>query len=415
MSDEVRDMIRSALADEPASGLEFERVVAAGRKRRGRRRLGALSAAAAGIVAVVAATAALTGPAGSTSAPVAGELSTSPSTAVTTTAAGAPGCVVPRMTGGFPDQPSGVASSEELAESARLTDAFARFALPLPAGVEATPLELCAIAGSWGGDFALTGDRTVIVYVRPRGGQLPGECVRYGPDTLCTTTALPDGSTARVIVEPGPEATLVSADVWRTDGTYAHVMETGGTGSTNRVLGDDQLIAIAAAPELRVRWVGGSVPAEPSDRRAAELNPVLAGALPAGLTAEAAPGGDAPLEFRVRQGGYRAVANLSDAAGRGWLMVNVERPSAGEVDCGGRPTCRLVELAGGRKAAVETTVEGGLVRLALNARAADGTSIAVQTSNAADDGTRSDNPTRPTAPLTEADLVRIAELPDLHW
>lgn len=412
MSDEVRDMIRSALADEPALGLEFEHVVRDGRKRRARRLFGAVAAAATGVVVVAAV--ALSGTFTTTSAPPAGVLSTSPTTSATSSAAAAPGCVVDRMAGGYSDLPRGSATPEELAESARLTEAFKQFALPLPAGVEATPLQLCSVDQSWGGTFRLTGDRSVFVYVRPRGGQPAGECVRFTPEAQCSITALPDGSTARVTVEPGGDVTLVNADVWRADGTYVSVMETGGVGSKNRVLDDGRLIAIAAAPQLRVQWSGLPVPAAPSDRRAGELGPVLAGALPPGQEVEPTPAGEA-LGFRVRQGGYRAVANLADAAGRGWLMVDVEKPGGGEVDCGGRPTCRLVDLAGGRKAALETTAEGGLVRLSLNAKAADGSWIRVQTSNAADDGTGPGTPTRPTAPLAEANLVRIAELPDLHW
>ncbi|MFE9747339.1 hypothetical protein ACFYOT_20745 [Saccharothrix saharensis] len=415
MSDEVRDMIRSALADEPASGLEFERVVRDGRKRRARRRFGALSAAAAtGVVAVVAV--AVSGAfTSTTSAPVAGALSTTPTTSATSSTAPAPeGCVVPQMAGGFPDLPRGSATPEELAESGRLTEAFGRFALPLPAGVEATPLRLCAIDGSWGGDFRLTGDRTVIVYVRPLGGQPPGECVRFTPQTQCSVRVLPDGSTARLTVDPGAETTLATADVWRSDGTYVSVMETGGTGSKNRVLDDDRLTAVAAAPQLRVLWAGRPVPAAPSDRRAAELDRVLAGVLPAGVEVEPTPAGEA-LDFRVRQGGYRAVANLADAAGRGWLMVTVDEPNGGEVDCGGRPECRLVELSNGRKGALDTLTSGGLTRLSLQAKAADGSRIGIHTANGADDGTGPDRPTRSSPLLTEADLIRIAELPDLHW
>ncbi|MEU4745762.1 hypothetical protein AB0G02_35600 [Actinosynnema sp. NPDC023658] len=415
MSDEVRDMIGSALVDEPASGLRFERVVEDGRKRRARRRLGVLTATAAGFVAVAGVVVAVDSGPGQSSAPPAGVLSTAPTTTGWTAPASS-GCATQAMTGGFPDQPRGTATPEELAESARLTDAFGQFALPLPAGVQASPLRLCAIDESWGGDFTITGDRTVIVYVRPLGGQPPAECVHYGPDTQCSTRVLPDGSTARVIVEPGPEATLVSADVWRNDGTYVHVMETGGRGSTTRVLDDDRLIAIAAAPQLKVQWAGRPVPAAPSDRRAAELDPVLAGALPAGVRAEPVPGGDEALAFRVRQGGYRALANLTDAAGSGWVMVDLQKPEEGrDPACDGRPACRAVDLPGGRKAVLETQVEGGLTRLFLNAVAADGTRITIHTSNAADDGGHSDAPTRPTPPLAEADLVRIASLPDLHW
>ncbi|XVS66561.1 hypothetical protein ACQPYE_11025 [Actinosynnema sp. CA-299493] len=411
MSDEVRDMIRSALVGEPSSGLEFERVVRDGRRRRARR-LGVLTGAAVGVVSVVAIT--VSGLSSPMSAPPAGVLSTSPTTSATSSAPPPPGCVVDRMTGGFPDLPRGSATPEELAESGRLTEAFQRFALPLPAGVEATPLRLCAIDGSWGGDFGLTGDRSVIVYVRPLGGQPPGECVLFTPETRCSVKVLPDGSTARVTVEPGAEATLVSADVWRVDGTYASVMETGGRGSTTRVLDDDRLVAIAAAPQLQVRWVGRPVPAAPSDRRAAELDLVLAAALPDGFEVEPTPAGES-LRFRVRQGGYRAIGNLTDAEGAGWVMVELGQPGAGEVDCGGRPTCRLLDLSDGRKAAVETSVESGVMRISLHARAADGTVIGVQTTNAADRGTPSDPPTRPSPVLSVSDLVRLAELPDLHW
>lgn len=411
MSDEVRDMIRSALADEPRLGLEFERVVADGRRRRARRWIGALTATSVGIVAAVVGAGALS--TGTPSQP-AGLASTVPATTTTTPPAANPGCVVPVMQGGFPDEARGTASPEELAESGRLTEAFKEFVLPLPAGVEASPLELCVVRESWGGRFTVTGDRSVIVYVRSVGGQPPGECVRYGPTTQCSTKALPDGSTARVVVEAMPEATLVGVDVWRVDGTYVHVMETGNLGSTNRVLTDDQLIALAAAPPLRVRWAGRSEPPAPSDRRAAELSPLLAAALPPGVRIEAVPGAsdDKPLEFRIRQGGYRAIANLSDASGSGWLMVNVEKPGDGEVTCGERATCQVFALSDGRKAAVESTVDDGVNRLSLNVKAADGSGITIHTSNAAEPAT---TPTRPSPPLAVADLVRIAELADLHW
>ncbi|MCC8250700.1 hypothetical protein [Saccharothrix luteola] len=415
MSDEVRDMIRSALADEPALGLAFERVVEDGRKRRARRRFGALTTAVVGVVAVVAV--AVSGTFTQTSAPVAGVLSTTPTTSVTSSAASTPGCAVEPMTGGFPDLPRGGATPAELAESGRLTEAFGQFALPLPAGVEATPLRLCAIADSWGGHIELTGDRKVIVYVRPLGGQPPGECALSTPSTSevrCAVEQLPDGSTAKVDVLSTAEVVLATVEVWRNDGTYVSVSEVGGRGSRTRVLDDDRLTAIATAPQLKVQWVGRPVPPAPSDRRAAELGPVLAGALPPGVTPERTSAGEA-LEFRISQGAYRAIANLTDSAGSGWVMVNLEKPGGGEVGCGSRATCRLVDLPDGRKAALDTLVDGGVTRLSLRSKAADGTWVDVQTSNVADTGGGSGAPTRPTPPLAEADLVRIVELPDLHW
>ncbi|MBY8847361.1 hypothetical protein K7G98_00710 [Saccharothrix sp. MB29] len=140
---------------------------------------------------------------------------------------------------------------------------------------------------------------------------------------------------------------------------------------------------------------------------------MLAGALPAGVRAEPASGmpADSALEFRVSQGGYKALAALHDDQGGGSVLVVLEKPEGREVTCDGRSGCELVDLPSGRKAAVTTLVEGDLRRLLLHARAADGTSISVHASNDAE----GDAATRPTPPLTVADLVRIADLPDLRW
>jgi hypothetical protein len=55
---------------------------------------------------------------------------------------------------------------------------------------------------------------------------------------------------------------------------------------------------------------------------------------------------------------------------------------------------------------------GNVTIVTLNAKAADGTMITVLTSNA-ESGTG--HRSRPTPPLSKADLLRIAELPGLHW
>jgi hypothetical protein len=403
VSDEVRDMIGSALVDEPALGLEFDQVVADGRKRRTRQRVGALTAAAVGIVTVVAAATTLSGLPNRTPAQPAGPESTAAAPAN-------PGCVLPARSGGYPDPPRGTASPAELRESGRLTEAFRQIALPLPAGVEASPLALCVIRDSWGGSFTLTGDQTVFVYVRSRGGQPPGECVNH-QGTECSVRALPDGSTALVT---STDATLVDLDVWRVDGTYVRVAENSGDGSKNRVLSDDALLAIATAPQLKVELSGPPVPAAPSDRRAAELDTVIATALPAGMSAEPTPGSDRGWRFRVSQGGYKAYANLTDTKGTGWALVYLGSPADGAVTCGNQPGCEPIDLAGGRKGTLTTTrMPEGVTVVALDAKAADGTSITIHTSNAA--GTGTGTRTRPTPSLTEADLVRIAELPGLHW
>ena len=409
MSEEVRDMIGSALADEPALGLEFDQVVADGRRRQARRRVSALTATAVGIVSVVAAATALTGLLDRTPAQPAGSESTTPPVSATA-APTDPGCVVPAMSGGYPDAPRGTASPAELSESGRLTEAFRKIALPLPAGVEASPLKLCVIRDSWGGSFTLTGDRTVFVYLRSRGGQPPGECVVH-PGAECSVRTLPDGSTARV---SSPDPSLVYIEVWRVDGTFVRVDETGGDVSTKRVLPDDALLAIATAPQLKVELSGPPVPAAPSDRRAAELDAVIATALPAGMSAKPTPGSDRGWRFRVSQGGYKAYANLTDTEGTGWALVDLQPPADGAVTCGNQPGCEPIDLAGGRKGALTTTLQqpGNVTVVTLNAKAADGTMITVLTSNSeSGNGHRS----RPTPPLSEADLVRIAELPGLHW
>ncbi|MEA5360840.1 hypothetical protein VA596_14935 [Amycolatopsis sp., V23-08] len=402
MSDEVRDMIGTALAGEPALGLEFDQVVADGRKRRTRRRAGALTAAAAGIVTVVAAATALSGQPDRTPTRPAGPASTA--------APADPGCVLPARSGGYPDDPRGTASAAELRESGRLTEAFRRITLPLPAGVEADPLALCVIRDSWGGSFKLTGDQTIFVYLRSRGGQPPGECVAH-PGTQCSARTLPDGSTALVT---STDPTVVDVDVWRADGTYVRLAENRGDGSKPRALGDDALLALATAPELKVELSGPPVPAAPSDRRAAELDAVIATALPAGTTAKPTPGSDRGWRFRISQGGYKAYADLTDTKGTGSALVYLEAPAEGAVTCGNQPNCEPIDLAGGRKGTLTTTqMPEGVTVLALNARAADGTSITLHTSNAA--GSGSGGRSRPTPSLTEADLVRIADLPGLHW
>ena len=403
MSDEVRDMIGVALAGEPALGLEYDRVVADGRRRRTRRRVAALTGTAAGIVTVVAATTAVTGLLGSTPAQPAGS---APATAAPTN----PGCVLPASANGFPDLPRGTASPAELRESGRLTEAFRKIALPPAAGTAPTPVRLCVIRDSWGGTIPLTGGQRVSVYLRSRGGQPPGECVAH-PAAECSVRTLPDGSTARVT---SPDPSLVFIEVWRVDGTFVRVDETGGDVSTKRVLADDALLAIATAPQLKVELSGPPVPAAPADRRAAELDTVIATVLPAGLSAEPTPGSDRGWRFRVSQGGYKAYANLTDANGTGWALVDLQSPADGAVTCGEQPGCEPVDLADGRKGALTTTQQPGDVTVVtLNAKAADGTMITILTSNS-ESGTGTTR-SRPTPPLSKADLLRIAELPGLHW
>jgi len=321
MTDEVRDMIRKALAGEPPIGIDYDEVRGEGRRRLARRHVVITAGAALGVVVVVGA--ALTvrgfaeGSAGDDPA------APPPSTTTSTNAPAAVGCVVPRMRGGFTSMPSGQASPEELAESGRLTEAFGRYALPLPPGVTAVPAEpkLCAIAsGSWGTDFTLhgpAGDRAVILEVRQRAGQAPGECARFGGEVTCAVRALPGGA-ARISDSPARQANqpeIVYVDAWLADGTVVRVMETGSEAAkpTPRILSDDALVAIATAPELKVNLTAApgtpQPPAEPSARRAAELTQALAReyTLPRGMSARKVPQARAEaMAFFVSQGGAAA-------------------------------------------------------------------------------------------------------------
>jgi hypothetical protein len=103
-----------------------------------------------------------------------------------------------RGTEGFTHSPTGTASEEGLAESARLTAAFARFDFRVPSGVTASPAkpELCAIDNSWGTRFTLRkGDdaRVVFLEVTPRHGQDAGSC----RGANCHVSIAEDGAVVR--------------------------------------------------------------------------------------------------------------------------------------------------------------------------------------------------------------------------
>lgn len=57
----------------------------------------------------------------------------------------------------------------------------------------------------------------------------------------------------------------------------------------------------------------------------------------------------------------------------------------------------------------------GVTVPALTARAADGTTVGIHTTNSAETGGAPGGSTRPTSPLAAEDLERIAELPDPRW
>jgi hypothetical protein len=326
-------------------------------------------------------------------------------------------------------QPSATPNPEQLAESARLTDAFGRFTVPLPAGVTMEPArpQLCVAQDSWVAQFTLhsaAGDRAVFLDVHARNGQQPAECARFGGQVRCSQRALPDGTAVRISDTPPQRASepeLVNVDVWRPDGTVVGIMETGSEAAKPipRILSDDALVAIATAPELKVNLTAAPgtspAPAEPSDRRAAELTAALAKefTLPSGMIARKVPQARAEaMAFFVSQGGYKLNADLVDAAGQGNLFINLN-PPAGEssLACDNVPNCRLITLPDGRKAALAANADD----ITLNTVAADGTQVYVSSSSRSARAEGTGARTRPQPSLGADDLIRIASVTGLRW
>lgn len=432
MNDEVKDMISRALDNEPPLRLGYDEVHAAGRRRLTRRNLGIVSGTALAVVAVASTAVAF------------GQLNASPSNGpagppTTSTTQTAPpqtaepevaGCTVPRGQGGYSAQPQGQASDKELAESARLTAAFRGLHLPVPPGVSVdnATARLCVIKESWGVDLALRsakGERALFLEVRPSGGQLPGECNTFGGQVECARSERPDGTVVVISATAKPEPNqpvIVNVEAWRADGTRVSVMETGpeGPNPAPRLLDDDALAAIATAPELKVNWTEPqrTPPAQPSERRAAELTAMLAAndVLPPGVKARKAPRArvDA-MAFYVSQGGYKLNADLTDSLGEGNLFINLSPAVPGVVlpVCAAEPRCELRMLSEGRTAQVETHSDG---TVSLTTLAADGTQISITARNESQGQQDSGAPSaRLRPPLGIDDLVRIASLADLHW
>lgn len=425
-------MIGKALHDEPRLGVDRGAVLMAGRRRLRLRRAGMTGGAALAVLAVVSVSA------------VAARLGQEPGTSSVaqpsaTTSAAAPttpqpqGCVVPAMTGGFHSAPDGVATTDEMAESARLTATFAAFAFPAEITVRPSPVPLCVVEQSWGAQFSvLSGEdeRTIFLQVAPRGRIEPGECNTFGGAVQCRVDTLPDGTVVRVSVTPpiGPaEPDLVDVTAWRPDNTVVTVLLTGGNAQPGRttvprVLSDETLMALVTAPQLRTEW-GGPVretPQEPSDRRAAELTVILAAGspLPAGMRALPVPEARAgALDLYVSQGAYKLNADLVDAAGEGNLFAVIgEGVGGAAVACDGVPNCTMTTLADGSAATVQTETTDGITRLTLNTVRPSGIQLVLTSANVSERSTvRGKNvpapdPTRAEPPLDVTALGRIAML-----
>jgi len=416
---EVRDMIGKALRDEPPVRVDYDTVLAAGRRRRARRQFGIVGAAALGVAAVVS-VAVLVGQRAPSPA-ITPATSAAPPTTGTGIAQPSPdgGCSVPRYTGGFTDPPTGASSTEELAESARLTAALGRFDFPLPAGVTMDPAKpkLCAIKNSWGVDAMLRApgsERTVILEIKPRRGAPALPC-RERESTKCDVRTLADGTNLQIILQ-GTQPTIVTVIAWRPDDTIVRVMETGsGTpSSAKRILDTDALIKIASAPQLKTEWHGPASPPEASGARAATLTE-------SALKSDPVRGNRVPIPgsaFRVSQGGYKFSLDLSDSAGVGNLFINLNAPAGDKpVSCENQAGCETITLPDKRNATVTRQADGGIQRLMLNTLAADGTQVFIMTTNQSDKSASQGKsaPTRPTPPLSVDDLIKIAGESWLHW
>jgi hypothetical protein len=440
VNDEVRDMIAKALAGEPPLRLDYAAVRRDGRRRLARRHLSIAGAAALSVVAVVCAAVAVgqlaaSAPDGSLP-PASGSASPAP-TSPSTPVAPLPGCetagrvleIPPTGKAPVPRVQAVPASQAALAESARLTEAFGRVALPLPAGVSVVPAKppLCAVGGSWRAEFVLHGpggDRAVNLEVRPRGGQPPGECARFGGRVQCDTRTLPDGTVVRISKSPPPEPSqpeIVDASAWRPDQTVVKLFESGSEApkAVPRILDNDALVAIATRPELGLRWSEpvAPVPAEPSDRVAAALSAAFAAGyqLPAGIRAMKASGSAAAMTFYVSQGGYKLNTDLADAGGMGNLFIDLSPPVQGGTRpnwCEGQSDCAVVTLPDGRTAARSTHTDAGAITISVSTLAADGTGVSVMCTNQSGNSGRI---TRKEPPLGLPELLKIVSGPELHW
>jgi hypothetical protein len=414
--DEVRAVIGKVLDDEPPVGLDYETVLADGRRRRARRHLGIVTAAVIGVVAIAGGAVAVTQYNASRVNAPAGPVDTES------------GCGGAGISGTPP-------SREELAESARLTEAFSKFTFPaLPQRVSLSPAKLrfCTVTDGWQATVALLGPkgyRSLLIDVQPRRNELAGECGPPGAVAVdCTVSTVKDTATLRRTITPTRNANqpvVVNLDAWRLDGTIVRLLETGKeltSGAAPRVFSDDDLAKIALAPELKVNWTepANRRPGVTSDARAVELTKALAQAftLPQGMRAEAMPNAPAAaLAFYASYGTYKLNADLIDGRGKGNLSVVLSPPVPGKVvpDTCDRNACEIVSLTNGRTGALYRIADGSIARMQLSTMTEDGTQVAVMVSNQSLAAGRTSGPSRPETPLTREDLISIANTPGLGW
>lgn len=407
MNEEIRAMIGEALHDEPSLRIDRGAVLVAGRRRLRRRRTAVVVVAALAVAAMASASAVAGGllaGGGAGGRPADGPVPGSDT-----------GCL-------REDLPSQVRPGEaELAESARLTAAFATVDFPDGVTVEPASPRLCAGGGVWNTQFTVTSGGTVrqlTVTVSRRADRPRQGCVDV-PAGQCRQQTLPDGTAVEIadIVQKEPDDfDRVTVMAWRQDGTTVIVDDnttTPGRGG-RRVLSDDALIALATAGQLRLEWDGQPGHSDDVQRRAAELTAVLAAAdvLPAGM--RAASDGSASersegLEFVPRGGAYLLTAVLVDAAGSGSLTIEVyDDPSGDPATCADLADCTEVTLPDGTTAMAVTNHGGGVETITLITERPSGSYVVALSSNGSQDDTT--GPTRAQVPLDVAALGRIITL-----
>ncbi|MGQ0840389.1 hypothetical protein [Actinokineospora sp.] len=260
MTDDVKDLLGRAFADEPPLRLDRDAVLADGRRRLRRRRTAAIGGVTAAVAAAVVGATALTG--GALGQP--DELQpAAPSISTTTTPSLLP-------TTGVPDSPRTAPPSQILqppaAASGRLSEVLRAAPIAWPPVItdmkgDARPWYQFDGKGKATADLVTRqGKRSLVVTVTPTAPRddaiiCPG--VPSGrPLPNCTRQELPDGGTIRVNVdEPlgGSPASPLSVVVTaaRADGTTVTVTETSGTGPqwrTDQIVPTDVLVAIATLP-----------------------------------------------------------------------------------------------------------------------------------------------------------------------
>ncbi|MFD1148695.1 hypothetical protein [Saccharothrix hoggarensis] len=203
-------------------------------------------------------------------------------------------------------------------------------------------------------------------------------------------------------------------------GSSAPASSTAATGSTpSSATGGPSTTGVTTPPD-RTSFQPEPPPKPTSPRRAAELTSLLAssGVIPADArSARYADYPAGPWEFAADAAGYEAIADVTTAAGRGRVMVNLGGGEGPRCDPGlntAKSTCEL-KVVDGQPVVVLAQTSDDLHPVTLvsaSLRKADGTVVEVSAMNGNVEKT---GLTGPNPPLTVEQLVKIATLPGLTF